>query len=768
MFTLDVFDLSLLLFTKEVTCTMPTATVTLPDQQKEVSDLISQLKNGEDATSISKTLTSTIQDIGLTEDQFDDVFDLVMDVAISTTQRNNLIQCLLPNGQFQLKSALLYRIISSVGTQEVHYKRGIKQKLKVFPVSTQQKLLEWVVCSLHLFEKDAYSALSRMFPILFNLLSYEFLRPSIANIIFLAILNSSKSVESQLNTHHQMHPFKPWHVQLVVDLFLKFPLDNSLKSLLVLFKSVAPSLDLDSFCRDNTIYDFLSLSLSDSVFSYPNTKFLDKLNHIAENRTVDKNLKLYESFSRSSVKRRRRNQKQESEIDLDTLEFDSFSSSIVSINEITSNLALINNLENIRFININGLFAINRDTSNFLVDKYKRFFLIVHSLFSNNLQSLNKLEYYIRFSILDDNLSLNDLNSLVEEVCGFLLQSSGYLSLKCINDFLAFKYDSRASDPKSHVDSKSYENIIQRLKLLKFTPVGDETVLEFLDNIVSFINSNSADREKAEVIKSTSIELSTLFSIWYLQTKTNTTAKESVFRIINHCIPKMYQIFETHFNYIPLSSRILIFKLLRFLKSIPSPDLASLEDHTVFFPPSLAYQMMTASHPLFISEFSGYLSHFKAHQYTDSRKQSTQSSYVLDIINFIWRDKAFQPSQENSAFSLPSSLINKLRTLSIFNNINLIKFNTAGNLFHNPGFSLITSEILWGLEDRLESLAMRHAGPITEESVSNLTYNNRGEWLDLSYDELRIKILRRLDGLGYTGLCDLLFGSLKTLRQLRN
>lgn len=767
-----MFVCSLLLFdvfvTKEVSFTMPTATEALPDKQKEVSDLISQLKNGEDATALSKALTSSIQDIGLTKDQFDDVLDIVMDGAISITQRNNFIQCLLPNGKFQLKSALLHRIISSIGTQEVHYKRGVKQKLKVFPVSTQQKLLEWIVCSLHLFEKDAYPTLSRMFPILFNLLSYEFLRPSIANLIFLAILNSTKFVESQLNKHHQMYAFKPWHVQLVVDLFLKFPLDNSLKSLLVLFKSVAPSLDLNSFCRDNTIYDFLSLSLSDSVFSYPNTKLLGKLNHIAESRNVEKNLKLYESFSRSSVKRRRRNQKPEPEIDLDTLEFDTFGSSIVSINEITSNLALINNLENIRFINISGLFAINRDTSNFLVDKYKRLFLIIHSLFSKDLQSLNKLECYIRFSILDDNLSVNDLNSLVEEVSGFLLLSSGYLSLKCVTDFLAFKYDSRARNPKSHVDSKPYENIIQRLKLLKFTLVNDETVMEFIDNIVFFTNSTLANRGKAEVIKSTSIELSTLFSIWYLQTETNTTAKKSVFRIVNHCIPKMYQVFETHFNSIPLSSRILIFKLFRFLKSIRSSDLAYLEDNSVFVPPSLAYQIMMASHPLFISQFSGYLSHFKAHQYTDSNKQSTQSSYVLDIINFIWRDKAFQPSQDNSAFSLPSSLINKLRTLSIFNNINLIKLNTAGNLFHNPGFSLITTEILWSLEDRLESLVMRHAGPITEESVSNLSYNNRGEWLDLSYDELRLKILRRLDGLGYTGLCDLLFGSLKTLRELRN
>lgn len=751
----------------------------LPDETahpEAITKLISELKEGGDTSSLAKSLASPIESIGLNEDQFNEVFDLILEGSITSTQRNYLLQnCLLPNGDFIIESTPIYRIISSIGIQETHYKKGVKQKPKVLAVSTQQKLLEWLICSLHLFGTEAYSTINRLLPVLFNLLSYEFLRPPIANLIFLAVLNSHKPVTGQLNTHHQIHLFKPWHVQLVVDLFLKFPLDNSLKSLLVLFKSLNPALDLNSFCRDNTIYDFLSLSLSDSVFTYPNASFLDKLNHIKQNHAVEKNLKLYESFSRTSVKRRRRNLHSSSEIDLDTLEFNSsFSSSQVSITDITSNLALINNLENIRFVNISGLFSINRDLSNFLVDKYKRYFLILLSLFSSNQKSWNKLEYYTRLSLLDDNLSLNDLSSLVDEIDGFLLQSSGYTSLKCINDYLAFKYNSLARNPKSRTDNKAYENIVQRLKLLRYSPTNDDTVVEFVDNIASFtwntFTSKTAQKGLADVIQSTASELSTLFSIWYLQIshpKADSESKERVFRILNYCFPKLYQVFLKNFNSIPLSAKMLIFKLFNCLRSISSSDWTYLEDHTIFIPPSLAYQLIMSSHPLFVSEFGGYLSDFKSFDYNDSAKQSTQSSFVLDFINFIWRDKAFQSSQDKYPFLLPSSLINKLGTLSIFNNTNLIKFTTVGNVFHNPGFSLITTEILWSLEDTVESLAIRHAGPVTEESVSNLLYNHRGEWLDLKYDELRLKILRRLDKLGYKGLCDLLFGSLRTISELR-
>lgn len=761
---------------------------------------------------IAKRLSEYAAISGLDEDEFKTLFESIFEVPLIVPIKKYILKkVLIPSGQFEISVELMCKIISSIGVPEVYHKNGKKQKLKLLPIQVQQALLEWLVCSIHFFGLKAYLTLQRLQSMLFNMLSFEFLRPSIANLIFLSIVNSNRLGEprSVTNKTLKIYPFKPWHVQYVVDLYLRFPSDNSLKSLIALFKFVMPSLDYSKFCKEKNAYDLNFSSTTEmKTFGYPNNEFLNKLsdirlinrarslNLIAEkDHIMEANLKHYENFSKLTNKRRKKNQRYNhssgsmllDEIDLDVLDFSSHSSTTaVSINDITSNANFINNLEHIKFINVNRLFtSVNELATIPSTEKYKKLFLIFQGLTSEGTNdALTKLEYFIRLSFLDENLSLRDLNGLSEGVCDFLLFSSGVVSLRLIVDYIAFKFDSCASSSDLNFKLEKHENLLQRLKLLKYLPIPVPGDFEksILLNLIASVNikatvKGSQKLRTSSLVRSLILELSTLLKVWYSKishSKSSADMMFQVFEIINITVPQIYALFIDQNHLMSLDVKFVILEVFDFIKSIDSTHLQEFaKPETIFVPPALAYSLIFDTNPLIVSEFCGFISCIKTYKYSESHKnyQVIQNTYVMDTLNFLWRNKAFQydSSYDSSskAFSLEPSFINKLGSLSNFSFDNFVNLRTVGNVFHNPCFSYITAEIVWNLEDQIEGLSRRHAGPITEESVLHLLHDPEHIWLELNYDELRLRVLRKLDTLGYSGICDLLFSSLKTLTNRR-
>lgn len=775
-----------------------------------LSDKLNQLvdREIENKQPLLEELSSLIARTGVNETELNSLFDLLFElrapVYLKASQKKFIIKNLLvPNGSYKLSKHIAYRIISSIGVPQIYYKNRKESKLKKLSTGLQLCLLEWLICSYHLFESKVFNN-SSMISILVNYLSYEFLRPYVANLIFLSVLNNNRTFKTYFmpNTTHNIAPFKPWHVQRVVDLFYKFPLDEYLKSLLILFKSLQPSIDFKNFTENET-YHLNNLGmLNPKIFVYPNFNYLDKLKdiqainggtvteeQILQEQTINDNLRYYDNFN-SSVKKRKKvgnSEKIFNAPDLDVIELGNSSkrSNNVSINDIHSLDNLVVNFENIRSININALFNPQKfGNIRYSSDKFKKLYFILHGLSIDNEKwekSIRKLDYYIRLSILDNNLSIRDFDILCDKIADFFSFTMGLLFLPLIVDYLCFKFDSPISGENEYIHK--FENLAQRLKFLKYSPV-----LEFEDfseniiqNILAVLDEEphiNAKKSRREQMLVTFInELTSLFSTWYsiYAQDSDPELKNAALKNINGSLPIIYKFIVRNFTESSIALQILVLRILKFIQSLDSQDL---NDHinalTLVLPQSLFYRLIFSNSPLIMSEICGYMAFCKAFKFKESdiAYKNLQNSYIMDTLNLIWRDKSFYYDDNPTAFSralfLDPEFLKNLRKLNIFNFSEFLSLHTVGNLFHNPCWSFITTQLIRELEDKAENITIRHAGPITEESVSKLIHTSDVEWLSMNYDDLKLQVLRSLDALGYTGLGDLLFSSLKTLMNKRN
>lgn len=776
---------------------------------EEITKRIDQLveREVENPQFLLEELSTLITRVGVTKHDLSRLLDLIFDLRspayLKSPQKRFIIKNLLiPTGKYKLSKNIAYRIISSIGVPQIYYKNGKELKLKKLSTSIQTLLLEWLICSFHLFGSKVFNSLS-MLTMLVNYLPYEFLRPYVANLIFLSVLNNTRMCKtySMRESTHNIPPFKPWHFQFVLDLYYKFPMDEHIKSLLVLFKSLNTKIDFKKYSKDGT-YDLNDLGvLNPKIFVYPNFNYLDKIKDIQainsspsdeiqrhQERMISDNLRHYENFS-SSIKKRKKYRSSQTapEIsDLDMIEFGNSSSKhrYVSINDIHSFESLIGNFANIRHINISALFNPQKfGNVRFISDKFKKIYFILHCLSSDSEQrdrAIRKLDYYVRLSILDNNLSIRDLDTLCDKVADFFSFTSGKLFLPLIKDFLCFNFDSPIDDDE-HIHK--YENLTQRLKFLKYFPVTECNLFEesVIKNILTILEEKqhiSGKRSRRELTFATFInELASLFSNWYSNYALSTSeieVKEKVFGCINKILPIIYKFFVEKFTESSLVLKILLLRLLRFVQSIDPHNLNEFVDaSTIVLPYRLLYPFILSNNPLIVSETCGYLAFCKAYKFKDSdvSYKSLQNSYVMDTLNFLWRNKSFKYEDSSTAFSnamlLDPDFLTKLSKLNIFSFSDFLSLDSVGNIFHNPCWSFVATQIVRDLEDDAENITVRHAGPITEESLSQLIRDPTVEWLPTNYDELRLQVLRSLDNLGYTGLCDLLFSSLKTLMNKR-
>lgn len=712
---------------------------------------IAQLSAGSDDSQLAARQLAEIASNGLKKTEFDTLFLAILDHAIPTNTRNYVIKhALIPADTYRISHYVLYRVVGSVGTTEIYSKLGKLQKLKVVSTSTQQALLEWLLCLLHLFEEDAYVKLHRMLPMLMNLLSFEFLRLHISNLIFIAIVNTKSSA---------VHAFKPWHVKLVADLHRKFPLDQGLRCLLVLFCLLHPGLDLAE-------YGVLSAelgSIDPKTFRYPNIDFLERLRDIQLEKSAENvalNLSHYRNFA-SVIRKRRRTAKSVPVLDLDMIEVSANNKS-TSINDITSPYQLVNDLERIRYINVNGLFKPLSIASP--SEKFKKLFLVLQGLLGNS-EALRKLEYYVRLSLLDDNLSLADLDELCDQVRAFLMFSSGKVHLDLVNDFIKGNLLTRAHDASSTEHIQKHRIMVQILKLFRFLSIPEPTEFKncVIDRFLSHFSElpkTQAQRERYETLTVSFLsEMANVFSIWY---KTYAEEDERLLGILNLSLPDIFAHCALYLSQFTVKMKLLLFQLFKFLMAISDVQLNKLKPAALLPPPALFYGLLTTLNPFIVSELCGYLAHIKkGYNFVPEGLvyHLMRNAYVMDTLNFLWRDKAFShDSGSAKGLMLHEDLIHKLGTLSMFNYSGVISVQTAGNFFHNPCFLLISGEIVWRMEDENEATTTRLEGPVTEESVHRVN----GQWLRLLYDEVKLQVLRRLDQ-KYLGLGDLLFSLLKTL-----
>ncbi|KAH3666112.1 hypothetical protein OGAPHI_004301 [Ogataea philodendri] len=159
---------------------------------------------------------------------------------------------------------------------------------------------------------------------------------------------------------------------------------------------------------------------------------------------------------------------------------------------------------------------------------------------------------------------------------------------------------------------------------------------------------------------------------------------------------------------------------------------------------------------------------------TLSMLKNLHNSYVMDLCNILWRDKAFDKNEKSTAkgFMLPTEFSTKLlkqryhnydSSMSQSEDYDFDAMKRDFNVFYAPAYASLITNIIRRLEDKAGT-EVRLAGPLNETEFGRLI-NGTGRWFDpeLEYDYLRLDILDELavDGLG--GLRSLLHSSLKSL-----
>ena len=211
-------------------------------------------------------LTQSIQTQALSSIEVEFILNVVITRKIPLNDKMALITAMssFDEENCTFNSTVVHAILSIVTTSTGYYNDGRKIKRKTLPTRLQLVLLEWLIKHIHRINNGLIT-LNQCLPILFALLSFEYLRPQIVNLISLAILKNL-SIKTYYNRKiiHSINSLKNWHVDIAITLFKKFPLDDSLKWLLLLFRSMKPSQKFESIAHLLTPTQTLQLPLIQS------------------------------------------------------------------------------------------------------------------------------------------------------------------------------------------------------------------------------------------------------------------------------------------------------------------------------------------------------------------------------------------------------------------------------------------------------------------------------------------------------------------------
>ncbi|KAG7800815.1 hypothetical protein KL929_000354 [Ogataea haglerorum] len=232
---------------------------------------------------------------------------------------------------------------------------------------------------------------------------------------------------------------------------------------------------------------------------------------------------------------------------------------------------------------------------------------------------------------------------------------------------------------------------------------------------------------------------------------------------------------------------------VRFLRVVYRIDYEHLRLSNLVLPPVVLYDLYFSSNSALIDGvcrhvtfcrryYANFLSTQQGHgainsdltHATFSMLKNLHNSYVMDLCNIVWRDKAFDKNEKSTAkgFMLPYALTTKMLKQryhhydSSFDDREDYDFDSIKkdfDVFYAPAYSSLITDIIHRLEDH-NGVDIRLAGPLNESEFNRLISNSE-QWYDMysDYDYLRLDILEKLADMGFDGLPGLLHSSLKSL-----
>lgn len=631
------------------------------------------------------------------------ILDLILDAnsPILPGEKRFLINnILIPSGSYLLPPHYLSRILGLLG----YPRKGSKGKLLL---TVQAALLLWTVNILPLFGRDGISHLRRHLPILFNHLAYEYLRPMVGNLIFMAVSGDGLG---QL-------PVKPWQLLMVVDVYNKFPHDETLAGLIGALGALGDLgvlrtlKDLGSEVRTpRGLRPHRRLILPHSIW--------DRVVVGAGNRLHREAAVLRRAWTHAyrglSTKR----------VKLPDVDMDMVSRpSVYDLGSVEDMAAAVGTVP---FRNVASVVG--------AADGLKGQFLVVEAAAGGG-PAVDKFDAVVASREVSREVSL--LHDTTAPTVAQLLQNfpSLFHHLPSIADLMA--------RPVS---------VDLQLTILPFLPLQDVT--PFLTTITTSLDLIPAARRHhldLQLYRATAH----LLHFWYL------SQGEPALAYIDAALAAIMAYAHRQFHHYSILPQLSFLHILGFIGLIPDLNHDALSPAAVVVPPHVLYHMLLTANPLVVSEACGYVARVKpyrggSHEPHAARARNLIHSYVVDAVDMVWRDRAFTRAGAARGLMLPPPLVHGLGTLGLFAYSALLQPLDVANLFHGPAWSYIVAHIVWAMED--ERALVRHPGPVSED----LAAAQDDRWLG-SYHEVKVEVLNRLEARGFGGVAELIFGTLRSL-----
>lgn len=674
---------------------------------------------------------------GISEPLIMIILDKIFNDTLKITDKNKLLdECLIPNHDLSID--VFFKIISIIGVSRVYFKGNRKFKSKQLSISLQLKLLQWMIDNFQFLENTFCKSGSIVLTLLVKSLDYEFSRGPISQLIIL-LLNSLVLKSNQIITfynqeiYHTINILKSNHIQTVVNLYNKFPLDIYLEELLAYFRVINPDLDYMIYSPENfPLLNKLNCNLN-QVYRWKDSDELTATT-ITTTTTTTKSNKRQKTTITSKP---------------DT---------------ITHNIEVLDQINK-----INPYKLVRNAFDN---DKEAQLLTILFQ--TGNNRFINKVDKYIGAILTTFTNLEKELQSFLQQVSHLYKISDGTIILPLIENFILDN-----NNNNSLLVGKFCQQFDYRSKLIKYLhnvdPMRLVTMIHHNASILKQIyydtnngsyetNSNFNYESCHDYVKN----ILYLLNLWIFENQ-----DDIIISRINLLLPELYEFIK----YCKHIQEQLTNQVVEFFINLPSSLFNQLELKTIIIPRSLTYSCLLSCDPLVVSNITQHISNCKSHDYTNSTHyRDLQNSYIMDTINFLWKERFLKQDanltniSSNKGFFLHPDFENKLNSLHTFDCSYYLSSSpsTIGEFFYNPAFSYIVTKIIWDIEDNHNGINTRHEGPISRESLIRLRNDSDKIWLSLSFDELKLSILQNLEIKKFNGIADLLFNSLKSLADKRS
>lgn len=316
---------------------------------------------------------------------------------------------------------------------------------------------------------------------------------------------------------------------------------------------------------------------------------------------------------------------------------------------------------------------------------------------------------------------------------------------------------------KAYIEPKQLDQV---LELMAFLPI--RTFKELYDNFFVFIDSIFSAHEAPSTIRLIGF-YTRLLRHWVLMHSSqlqssalSNDTEDTIIHYMRHVGSLIVKALRGS------GSRQVTSSALTFYEVAASFPAKNSTFRLVLPPDSLVYHSLFAGDALSLSRLCGVSAKYKRN--AEETRRLSQSSHnndlepysraftdhlngiVMDIVNCIWRNRAFSTADNSLGCNIPKKLTKKYEEIANSRGEDLRQLYSPG---HSTALARYSKEAFSALEARDSiSIFNRHRGPLTQESLKNLAIAGG---LNIPWREFKKEALKVLERRGLVGLPELMY-----------